>query len=691
MVDDMGSMTRRPWTALSRVIAVTLGVSLAFFGGPGIAAPQPARAISILFSVNTTSDAVFPVDMGCSLRAAITAANSGGASGYCGSGTAGPDDIEFSLAAGSVITVATPLPAITQTIGIDGTIGSGGRVRITGPGSGSGLVVSGAGSIVRDVVIDGFQHGIELQATGSRVFGSVIGPNSLFGIYAPGGGTIGGPAGTTPGGACTGDCNVITRNSSMGLYLANSGTVQGNHIGINAAGTAAAPNSEGIQIAGGTWYIGGTAAGAGNVISGNAGASGLFANGCSCSFQGNRIGTNSAGTAAVPNGIGIYVQGSGSVIIGGSAAGAGNIVSGNRGNGIELHTLNAPIIEGNRIGVSATGGALGNGGEGILLSAQSNGVDNAKIGSATVPAAANHIANNGGSGVFLPETGTGNQVRGNSIHDNSGPGIVVGVGGNEGVAAPVIGNFGPVRGTACVGCEVDIYSDWAGEGRIFEGSASVAPDGSWTFGGFVTGLNITATATTANGSTSAFSAPFGVYSPFTDSGTSLFSQEIYWLYANGITTGCTETTYCPKGTVTREQMASFLVRMFRLPSTATDYFTDDNGNMHEGNINRLAAAAITTGCTSTTLFCPKDPVTRAQMASFIVRAAGFTTGGARNYFGDDNGNMHEPNINRAAAAGVASGCGSYVYCPSGTVTREQMAAFLYRIVHPVNQPPYPAP
>ncbi len=68
-------------------------------------------------------------------------------------------------------------------------------------------------------------------------------------------------------------------------------------------------------------------------------------------------------------------------------------------------------------------------------------------------------------------------------------------------------------------------------------------------------------------------------------------------------------------------MASFLVRAFELPATATDYFTDDTGNFHEANINALAEAGITNGCTATT-FCPSQTVTRGQMTAFLHRAMG---------------------------------------------------------------------
>jgi hypothetical protein len=126
--------------------------------------------------------------------------------------------------------------------------------------------------------------------------------------------------------------------------------------------------------------------------------------------------------------------------------------------------------------------------------------------------------------------------------------------------------------------------------------------------------------------------------PFTDIGGSVFKNDIIWLYNEGITGGCTATTYCPRSTVTRDQMASFLVRALKLPSTTRDFFTDDEGNIHESNINRLAAAGITVGCTATR-YCPSGAVKRDQMASFLVRAFNLPSS-TRNWFTDDNGNKH---------------------------------------------------
>ncbi|MGH2384605.1 MAG: D-alanyl-D-alanine carboxypeptidase family protein [Candidatus Limnocylindria bacterium] len=175
---------------------------------------------------------------------------------------------------------------------------------------------------------------------------------------------------------------------------------------------------------------------------------------------------------------------------------------------------------------------------------------------------------------------------------------------------------------------------------------------------------------------------------FSDIGSSAFRAEIEWLAERGITGGCGPGRFCPINVVTREQMASFLVRMFALPPSGDDRFGDDAGSDHQADINALAAAGITGGC-RTDAFCPRAVVTREQMASFLARAASLPPSGS-DYFLDDERSSHEPDINRSAAAGITGGCGSYRYCPRSTVTREQMAGFLYRIEAP-KRPPTPLP
>jgi serine protease len=163
---------------------------------------------------------------------------------------------------------------------------------------------------------------------------------------------------------------------------------------------------------------------------------------------------------------------------------------------------------------------------------------------------------------------------------------------------------------------------------------------------------------------------------FVDTGASPFSSEIDWLVTEGITNGCSDTLFCPKDWVTREQMASFLSRAMVLPAVGADYFTDDEQSVHEADINGVAAAGVTQGC-AIGLYCPKGTVTREQMASFLARALNLPPTTA-DFFTDDEQSPHEADINRLAAAGITNGCGGSAYCPKANVTREQMAAFLYR-------------
>jgi hypothetical protein len=107
----------------------------------------------------------------------------------------------------------------------------------------------------------------------------------------------------------------------------------------------------------------------------------------------------------------------------------------------------------------------------------------------------------------------------------------------------------------------------------------------------------------------------------------LFYDEIEWLAASGITRGCNPPTndhYCPTKPVTRGQMAAFLVRALDLPPGTPGAFTDDDGTTFELDIEALATSGITRGCNPPTNdhYCPTKPVTRGQMAAFLFRALG---------------------------------------------------------------------
>lgn len=157
---------------------------------------------------------------------------------------------------------------------------------------------------------------------------------------------------------------------------------------------------------------------------------------------------------------------------------------------------------------------------------------------------------------------------------------------------------------------------------------------------------------------------------------SQFQFEIEWLLSTEITVGCGNSLFCPTRSVTRGQMASFLARALNLPVAAVDYFSDDTGSIYEADINRVAAAGITGGCALGS-YCPGSSTTRAQMATFLTRSLGLSYS-PTDYFSDDLGSIHEGDINAVALAGITMGCTAGTFCPDGTVTREQMAAFLYR-------------
>jgi len=121
-------------------------------------------------------------------------------------------------------------------------------------------------------------------------------------------------------------------------------------------------------------------------------------------------------------------------------------------------------------------------------------------------------------------------------------------------------------------------------------------------------------------------------------------------------------------------MAAFLVRALGLkPGKST--FADTKGHVFAADIAALADAGITRGC-GPNKFCPDQPVTRGQMAAFLVRALGLPAGKAA--FADTKGHVFAVDIAALADAGITRGCGPNRFCPDDPVTRGQMAAFLVR-------------
>ncbi len=171
---------------------------------------------------------------------------------------------------------------------------------------------------------------------------------------------------------------------------------------------------------------------------------------------------------------------------------------------------------------------------------------------------------------------------------------------------------------------------------------------------------------------------------FDDVADSVFLSDILWLGDSGITKGCDDNSYCPTDFVTRGQMAAFLVRALSYTDAGDgNLFIDDDGDIFEGAIDKLATAGVTKGCNPPVndQFCPNDLVTREQMAAFLVRALNLTDDGGGNTFTDDDGSVFEDAIAKLATAGITKGCNppdNTMFCPGSRVTREQMAAFLRR-------------
>ncbi|MCP4307621.1 MAG: hypothetical protein GY788_22665 [bacterium] len=185
---------------------------------------------------------------------------------------------------------------------------------------------------------------------------------------------------------------------------------------------------------------------------------------------------------------------------------------------------------------------------------------------------------------------------------------------------------------------------------------------------------------------------------FLDDDNSPHEGAIEAIAAIGVTKGCNppvNNLFCPGDPVTRGQMAAFLVRALNLPATTDAPFTD-SGGVFEDAINRLAAAGITKGCNppANTRYCPDDSVTRGQMAAFLDRALDHPATTDAPF--TDSGGVFEDAIDRLAAAGITKGCNPPAntrYCPSNPVLREQMATFLMRGLglSPIVPPPRPGP
>ena len=693
-----------------------------------------------------------------SLRQAILDANA----------NPGPDTIVFNIPGAGVhtITPATPFDPITDDVVIDG---------YTQPGS----------SANSDPVATNAELTIELD-------GSVAGGFGLSFVF----GAPSGISGTVQG-------LVINR---WGNGIVSQGfapvTIRGCFVGTDPTGTFARANTaEGISLLSvGGDVVGGTSPADRNLISGNGVGISSQSSGV---IQGNLIGTDATGTVAIPNtDRGITNNASPGPLIGGSASGAGNVISGNGSRGLHIGggPLSNAVVQGNKIGTTADGtGPLPNG-DGIVIIAGSSGVT---IGG-TAAGEANLIAFNSNIGAAVVD-GTNNSIRGNSIHDNGGLGIDLNAdgqpnfndagdsddGANHLQNFPIIqsvAHLGPSGGSTEVAgkfnstpsttFDLDFYANSSCssfpreflEGETYLGSTQVTTNGSGdaTFDVILPvmtdpGARISATATDPTGNTSEFSqrivfsinptsgdaaggTPISVIgTDFTDPTTMTIggvatavgfvddhtlnttspalspgtvndivvttpdgttgtlvkgwvsdfldvpnSHQFYsfvtTLVSNAITVGVGGGLYGVDQSTLRQQMAVFLLKgkhgLCYTPPPCTGTFGDvPCPSTFADWIEALAAEGISGGCGNGN-FCPTNPVRRDQMAPFLLKAehsSSYLPPTCTGLFPDvPCPSLFADWIEQLAAEAITGGCGGGNYCPLNPSTRGQMAVFVVK-------------
>jgi hypothetical protein len=328
----------------------------------------------------------------------------------------------------ATITVTTALPSVITPVVLDGTRQPGFSttpvVLLTGAGSvadGIQLYGGSGGSTIRGLTIRSFTgDGIDIASSnGNTIAGNWLGLNAS-GSSAAGNGNginIWDATGNIIGGLTSADQNILSGNTSNGLAIGGNSTgnqVRGNRIGTNPAGTAAIGNtSNGIYLNAPANTIGGDGGSYRNVISGNTYEGIAVASSASGTIvQGNYIGLDASGTLAIANGSSGVAVSAPSVTIGGTGLGAGNVVSGNTGFGINV-TASGATLQGNIVGLDAAGAtSIGNQQDGVWLASTG-----AVVGGNT-SAARNVISGNVNSSVFadgIYVSGSSNTIQGNYI------------------------------------------------------------------------------------------------------------------------------------------------------------------------------------------------------------------------------------------------------------------------------------
>ena len=316
---------------------------------------------------------------------------------------------------------------------LDGTLAIGNEVGVLLDSGASGNTI-GAGNVVSGNRLEGVRIGP--GGSGNLISGNFVGTGPAGNVDV---GNAGDGIRVDGAGSSQILGNVVAGNGGIGVAIAGASTgslVQSNFIGTNAGGTAAVPNIGGglALLDAGDVTVGGAGAGLGNIVSGNAGI-GILLSGAATTrnvIAGNLVGTNAEGTAAIGNDDGIVVAALASDnTLGGNSTPAGNLVSGNRNDGVVIQGgASGNLVSGNLIGSNAAGtAAIGNGGSGVRISDSPNniiGMDTAIPDPSVPPNTAirgrvNLISGNAAFGIAIAGAGaSGNIVAGNRIGTDLG-------------------------------------------------------------------------------------------------------------------------------------------------------------------------------------------------------------------------------------------------------------------------------
>lgn len=156
-----------------------------------------------------------------------------------------------------------------------------------------------------------------------------------------------------------------------------------------------------------------------------------------------------------------------------------------------------------------------------------------------------------------------------------------------------------------------------------------------------------------------------------------FTEAVQWMVDEGISTGTSATCFSPAEAATRGQTAAFLWRLEGEPSAAPHPFDDVLAAWQQGPVSWMFANGITTGTTPTT-YSPNDSVTRGQLAALLYRLAGEPGGSAPHPFSDVTQPWQQEPVSWMFANGITTGTSAAEFSPSQPVTRAQVATFLYR-------------